>query len=137
MNQQRITLIFIIVVSAIATIAINEVDASKGTGWFDNRDFYKKVKSLDVFDEYPYEKEKLTVKVVHVSDTKIKRDFIVQYGKDTLVIEKKEFKKDKNAKVQFYIDDDEKNKVCMMSFADEYEKCKKFNDKRTVTFYIQ
>ena len=137
--NQRIILIMVVIVSAAIGIIFQNAFAMKDSGWFDNRDFYKKVKNLDIFDDYPYKESKITVKVIHVSAKPIKRDFIVQYGKDTLVIEGKEFKKDKEAKVSFYIDDEEKKKVCMVSYKDNYQVCKKFHydgDNSKVTFYI-
>ena len=139
MNQQRIILVSVIAVSVLIGITFQEVFALKDSNWFNAKDFYKKIRSIDIFDDYPYEESKVNVKVIHVSDKPIKRDFIVQYGKDTLVIEGKEFKKDKEAKVSFYIDDGEKKKVCMMSYKDNYEVCKKFHydgDNSKVTFYI-
>ena len=139
MNQQRIVLLFVVAVSLLVGIVLQDAFALKDSGWFNSRDFYKKVKNLDIFDDYPYKESKINVKVIHVSDKPIKRDFIVQYGKDTVVIEHKEFKKDKEAKVSFYIDDEEKKKVCMMSYKDNYEVCKKFHydgDNSKVTFYI-
>lgn len=140
MNQQRIILLFVLVTSVLIGIAFQEVFALKDSNWFDARNFYKKIDKIDTFDSYPYKDSKIVVKVIHVGDKKINRDFVVQYGKDTLVIEHKEFKKDKETKVSFYIDDDEKKKVCMMSFDDMYQKCKKFNyngDTAKLTFYIQ
>ena len=137
--NQRIILVSVIVVSVLIGIAFQEVFALKDSNWFNARDFYKKVKDLDIFDDYPYHDSKVVVKVIHVSDKPIKRDFIVQYGKDTLVIEHKEFKKDNKAQVSFYIDDGEKKKVCMVSYKDNYEVCKKFRydgDNPKVTFYI-
>jgi len=137
--NQRIILIFVIIVSALIGIMFQNVFALKDSNWFDARDYYKKIDKMKMFDDYPYEQAKLIVKVIHVSDKKIERDFVVQYGKDTLFLSQKEFKKKDTAKVTFYIDTDEKDKVCMMSFADNYEKCKKFvsrDDKNTVTFYI-
>ena len=137
--NQRIILIAVIITSALIGIMFQNVFALKDSGWYDARDYYKKINKMKMFDDYPYKQAKLTVKVIHVSDKKITRDFVVQYGKDTLFLDHKEFKKKDTAKVTFYIDEEEKDKVCMMSFADNYEKCKKFvsrDDKNTVTFYI-
>ena len=138
--NQRIILITVVIVSAAIGIIFQNVYADKGNGWFNARDFYKKVKNLNIFDDYPYKESKINVKVIHVSDKPIKRDFVVQYGKDTLVIEGKEFKKDKETKVSFYIDDEEKKKVCMVSYKDNYQVCKKFvynGDKDSkITFFI-
>lgn len=138
--NRRLLLIATVAVSFLIAIVIEEVSALEESGWFNSRDFYKKVKNLDIFDDYPYEQSKLVVKVMHVSAQPIKRDFIIQYDKTTLFLDHKEFKKDSEAKVTFIIEDDSKKKVCMMSYADNYEKCKKFvynGDKDAkITFYI-
>ena len=131
--NQRFILLTIIIVSAIATIALNEASADKGTGWFDARNFYKKIRSMDIFESYPYDSPTLTIKIVNTG--KVTNDkFLVEYASHSKIIKVKD-----DVKLKFDIDSD-KRKVCMTELKTDFEKCKKFDsydDKNSITFYIR
>ena len=134
--NQRYILLTVIIVSAIATIALNEANADKeGTGWFDARNFYKKIRSMDIFESYPYDSPTLTVKIVNTgSPTKDK--FLVEYASHSKIIKIK----DDETKLKFDIDSKDKRKVCMTELKTDFQKCKKFDsydDKNSITFYIR
>ena len=138
--NQRILLLILAIVIAFSVALIN-VYADKGSGWFDNRKFYEKINDMEIFDEYPYGYPELTVRIV--VDEKHKKnmpDFVLEYGSQSEFIKGKEFRDDGIAKSTFNVDEGKK-KVCLIAVDDrDFETCKKFksyDEENQLTFYLR
>jgi hypothetical protein len=138
MNQRLLLLVAIIIISALATIAINNIYAEK-YNWFNAKNFYKEVNKMDMFDEYPYDSPQLTVKIKHVGEpttTNHKKGdkYLIEYMNHNEVFKLKDGK----YKTKFSVGDSKK--VCLMHIDTEFKKCKKFesfDDSSTITFFIK
>lgn len=133
MNQRTI-LLLVMVISGSISIAIHlqEVFGMKDSGWFDNRDFYKEINKMDMFDKYPYDSPTITIKLIPLSSSE--HEYKLTYGKQSKHIKLS----DDTKKVNFDVDG--KKKVCLLDLDNGFEKCKKFksyDDKNIMEFYIQ
>lgn len=138
MNQQRIILIAVIVVSASITLLVNQVFAEKSS-WFDGRDFWKMLDSQENYWGKYYSGEtegfELTVKVTSYENKNPKFVISTNGEKETLKLDK-----DGKGKVRFFIEDVESNKVTIKVQGKPYELTKKFDSdgyKDTVEFFFK